>query len=349
MSLFVRLLLKDPSTSKTINELVEKTFGEKTIYFATAEDNQAWLDEINNDPKSSCAHLKPKDRDFTMEELKKCFKNYTTEGLAEIDIGFGRTPEETMEKTLSFIDSNRDIWQEIRGIHDLVERSETGDKYTHLLYLDHYFPDATYNLPKTHLDYRDVYTGGCVAYITGMNDSQVGVVYGNVESPTFLKSRTTIDPGDSNLIKDDKDRHILLMPLIPMDENAQKVAVDAYNRCVELYFQEPMGLFMAKVYPQIKPSDGYNIDNDEAIQILELAKRKCKQSAWISHFRCDELIDEYASKRYNITSLSSRATKLVKQAGTSLNEYWWFLYAVASLKANKYGTAGEISHLYRSM
>lgn len=349
MSLHIKLRLKVPSTSIDLNKAIEEQFGEQIVYFANSESNQAWLDDINTNKKSDCAHLKPKDRELTMSELKSYFSQYTEEGMANVDIGFGRTPELEMQSILAFIDENRGIWQEIHNIHDLVERSDSGNKYKHLLFLDHYFPEATYGIPKDHPSYKAVHDSGCVAYISGMNDSVLGVVYGNVDSPTFLKASTTIDPTESPLIKDSEGRNILMVPLIPMDERAQSVALEAYNDCLELYIQEPMGLFMAKIYPQIKPSDGYDIGADEAVKTLEVSKRKCAQSERYSKFNCDESILEYADKRYSVGKLSSRATVLAKKAGVSMDAVWWFFYAIASLRAKKNGTSGEIAQLYHSI
>jgi len=344
MSVHVRFTLKKPSTSVLMNKTIKKHFGEQIIFFANEIENQAWLNDINTDPKSNCAHLKPEGSNLTMDQLKKYFPTYTKEGVADLDIGFGRTSEQDMAKILAFVQENRKDFLQISGIHDLVERSETGKTYQALLYLDDTFPGAMSSLPETHKDYRAVFEQGCTAYIAGMNGTELGVLYGNVKHPTYMKARTTIDPADSPLIKDKQGRHILLVPLIPMDETAQDIAIGAFNHCIEMYIQEPMALFMAKVYPSMKPSDGYDIGAEEAKAILAYAKQKCGGCEKYSHFHADKAIVEYSAKNYNINELSTRANKLMKQAKTSFNECWWFVYAIASLRANKLNSSEVVGY-----
>ena len=281
-----------------------------------------------------------------MEELTKMFAGFTTIGMAQMDIGFGRMEPVDMQKALTFIADNKSEFKEVHGIHDLVERSETGDKFKHLLYLDKYFPEHTSNLPKTHPKYKAVHTDGAIAYIVGSNEKEIGVLYGNVKTPKYMRARTTLHPEDSPLIKDSQGRHILLVPLIPMDHTGHDVAIDVYNSCLSMYIQEPMALFMAKVYPSMKPSDGYNIGNDEAVAILKLSTKKCLHSARITHFDPDALISELVLKRYKPTELSTKATNLRKKYRTSANECWWFIYAIGALRANKYSSLGGIAHLY---
>ena len=350
MSVHVYAVLKDPSQAQEINQKFVEQFGNEkegqTLYFISEADNQSWLDDINTNPESDQKHLKPKDRDLTMDELTKMFIAWTKVGMAQMDIGFSRMEEEDMQKALTFIGENKSIFKEIDGIHDLVERSETGDKFKHLLYLDKHFPESTSKIPETHPKYKAIHTSGAIAYIRGTNGAEVGVLYGNVETPQYMRARTTLHPEDSGFIKDPQGRHILLVPLIPMDHTGQDVAIDAYNRCISLFFQEPMALFMAKIYPSMKPSDDYNIDNDEAIEILELATLKCLSSARITHFNPDAVISELVLKRYNPTELYTKATKLHKTFRTNANECWWFIYAIGALRANKYGTSGEVAQLY---
>jgi hypothetical protein len=350
MSVHVYLTLKDASKAQHFNNKFIEKFGNEedgqTLYFISDQDNQAWLDDINNNPDSHQNHLKPKDGELTMDALKNMFTAWTKVGHAQMDIGFSRMPIECMQKALVFIDDNKSAFQEVDGIHELIERSETGDKFKHLLYLDKHFPNSSSKLPVTHPKYKAVHTDGAVAYIRGMNDAEVGVLYGNVKTPTYMKARTTINPLDGEFIKDPQGRHILIVPLLPMDNTAQDIAIDVYNSCASMFFQEPMGLFMAKIYPSMKPSDGYNIGNDETIEILEIATQKCLSSATITRFDPDALIAELVLKRYNPTELHTKAIALAKKYKTSANECWWFIYAIGALRANKYGTSGDIAQLY---
>ena len=88
------------------------------------EDNIAWLKDINENPESPQLHLKPLDRDLTMEELKSYLGMFMEVGVLDVDIHFGRTPVETMKVLALFIYDNQEQIEFITESEILIERGE---------------------------------------------------------------------------------------------------------------------------------------------------------------------------------------------------------------------------------
>ena len=60
---------------RKINSILKKMKIENR--FSLEQDNIDWLKDINTNLKSPQSHLKPADRDLTLEELKELFTRWT--------------------------------------------------------------------------------------------------------------------------------------------------------------------------------------------------------------------------------------------------------------------------------
>lgn len=323
MSVHVHFKLKDPSKAESMNEKQSSMFGEIITFFISEESNQEWLDDINNNEDSPQRHLKPAGKKMTMEALKKQFRHYTEVGKGELDIGFFRTSESDMCKMLEFINDNKSEFSYVDGIHELVERSKSGDQFSHLLYLDNTFPGATYELPEDHPKYRDVFDSSCTAYIEGMNGKEIGVLYGNVETPVYMRARTTIDPTDSPLIKDKKGRNIILIPLLPLGESAGKLAIKSIEHIYKMGIREDQYSLIAKIYPNIKPADIGDFSIDSAREVFKHCAHSMKILSAGTSFNVRTLLMEIdRGNRPQIKHIFNRAERETK--GQPSPQAWWF-------------------------
>jgi len=216
----VNFKLKNPADSKSITDSFDVRYPdvETSLHFVSEADNQAWLNLINGGCPNN-KHLKPKGRDLTMDELTKMFSVWTTVGMAQIDVGFSRTSVEDMQSILAFTNDFRHAFKEVGGIRELISRSETGDQYEHLSYLDTHLGEYSSKLPE---DRKEQSMGSGVALLETNSIKDCWAAYGKVKTPTYKKLRTHTNPDDDGLDRDGQGRAFLLVPLMPIGQKVLK-------------------------------------------------------------------------------------------------------------------------------
>ena len=237
----MKIKLKNLNKINEINKFLEK-MGIKNKFWSE-EDNKAWVNDINTNPESSQRHLKPNDRDLTLSELKEMFEAWTEVGIYEIDLYFGRTSEEQMQKLGEFIYIYSDEIEFLDGSDILLERGNIPKKYhsTIAKLEKEYIPPT--KLPEDK-QYRPNFDSG-VLLCKSWSVEPFWVTYGNVEHPRYLKEKIYEDNLYNDIYKDANGYSYMLVPLNDFSKGfGDKVFNDAWN----MGLREHPNYFMPMVY-----------------------------------------------------------------------------------------------------
>jgi hypothetical protein len=275
MSVYVCTRLKDGVEPAFANHVLAGFFNRGThedfqkVRFITEQDNREWLDDINNNPSSPQAHLKPKQGKLSMQDLKTMFPLWTEPGLSDIDIGFSRTSTETMQCFLAFVSENRHLIKESSGIRELIERCGAPNTYETLSYLDTEFNNVCYELPKSRQEPLEL---SGITTIKGMNDQDYAVMFGNVARCQFKKRRTHIHPNMDGIHVNHLAQPVLLVPLIRLGEGGLSDLEDAWRTALELGVREDFRVFAARIYGETfltrNPSE---MKEKDALRLIDAA------------------------------------------------------------------------------
>lgn len=212
----MRIKLKEAVSIKKMNELLEGMSLPQR--FNTEEDTLEWLEDINNNPNSPQKHLKPQDRNLSIDELKSMFKVWTENGLMDVDIHFGRTPLDEMQGLANFIVQNKENIEYITEGELLIERGELEeniDVVPVLIFLEKEKEEIKL-LPKEVIEKQRELQGGLLL-CKGWGNEPFWLIFGSTPEKNydvrFLKEKKYVDPGYNGLYKDDNGRAYMLMPL----------------------------------------------------------------------------------------------------------------------------------------
>ena len=233
-----------PGTEKDLNKKLKKV---KIGYeFTTAKMNQDWLDDINTNPKAHQRHLKPEDRNLTMEELKSIFPRWTNEGLLDFDVAFGRTSDAEAKKLAEFIVANKDSLEHIKGGDSYLERFEfTPEQIEVIKSLNQPEPEPEM-LPVEEQTNPDLQSGLFLCKSWGLEP--FWVVFGNVERPSFLKVKKYKDDLYNNLYKDKKGLAYMLIPLLPINNRQIEFVTEVYEHACSLGLRENFNFIIPLIY-----------------------------------------------------------------------------------------------------
>lgn len=112
----IRLKAKDDLGIIEVNKLLKKAGIKRT--FTTEQDNINWFNDINNNPKSPQAHLKP----ITLKDLKGLFGLWCEPGVLSFDVAFSRTSQAEAKKFAKFILQHAERIKELEGALGMIER-----------------------------------------------------------------------------------------------------------------------------------------------------------------------------------------------------------------------------------
>ena len=227
--------------------------------FTTTKHNIDWLRDINTNPESHQRHLKPKDRDMSMDELKQAFENYTEIGLLEFDVAFSRTDEETAQKYLEFIRKHKKDIEYLRGAAELIERYETSleDKKV-IISLNKVEPDPV-KLPKDEQTTDDLQGGLFLCKSWGLQP--FWVIFGKVDSPVFLKKRIYVDDMYNNLYKDKQGHAYLMLPLLPLNDLQLDFVEKVYSEAWDMGLREAYSFIIPVIY-RLDMTNYFNVTKD---------------------------------------------------------------------------------------
>lgn len=237
----IRIILKESVDYEKMNEVL-KGYGVTDNVFITEAINQEWLDGINNDKDHPLKHLKPEDRDLTMEELKSLFPTWTKEGTLEYHFS-SETDEEEIPKYAKFIVENKESIQFLNYGEKLIERGEVPEEY-HSVILSLEEPETEPEMLSEEEQYRpDLEYGLMLCKSWGLDPFYV--VFGNVDRPRFMKERIYKEDIYNNLYRNSQGYGFMLLPLYNFSEGfAEKV----FNEAWSIGLREEPHFFMSYIY-----------------------------------------------------------------------------------------------------
>lgn len=226
---YIKLAPETPDAK--IDELNVRLKVAKTEFrFTTRRNNEDWLYDINNNPKSPQAHLRPDGRDLTMEELTTIFPFYTEVGAGDVDVAFARCKPTRAKKIIELLAKEPLVASLSSNAEDLFERAREArggvdENAVRALFLkmgNPYVPELT---PKNERMKRP--ESGIATFKT-WGDAECCVLYGNVDMPQWMKDDKYAKPEDNSLYRDSKGRGYLLVPLLALGPT--------YNHAIEQYY-----------------------------------------------------------------------------------------------------------------
>lgn len=240
----LKIKLKNSSHSEKINELLKNKYELPNIGFLTQKENQDWLDDINKNPKSPQAHLKPEERNLTMQELKSIFKAWTEEGVLEYDFKYDRGNADDISKLSNFIKENSDKIDYLKNADELIKRFEkaVGESKNVLLNLNKQ-DEPPKKLPVKDRRIPNLQSGIMLCKSWGIKP--FWVIFGRVERPTFLKEKIYVEDVYNNLYRDKNGYAYMLLPLNDFSEGFIENVI---NEAQELGMREHPNYFAATVY-----------------------------------------------------------------------------------------------------
>lgn len=218
--------LKESANTEKLNQILDSMKSENE--FITPKMNQEWLDDINTNPKSYQRHLKPEDRDLTMEELKESFSFFTEEHVLKCDTKFDRTSSEEMQRLAQFVYDYKGDIDFVKNSDTLMEKSDIPTEHQQVLndLEKPYIPPE--KLPEDEQWKPDMTSGVLLCKSWGIEP--FWVMFGSVDSPRFAKEKIYKDNVYNNLYRDNKNRGYMLLPLYDFSEGfIQKVINEAWE------------------------------------------------------------------------------------------------------------------------
>jgi hypothetical protein len=336
--------LKSAATVGEINASIRQVFSRSDklpLYFMTDQDNATWLDDINTEPGSPQAHLKPKNSLLTMAQLKSIFPIDTQIGIASCDMGFSRMSPEDAQLILGVVLAHRPAFKEVTGITDLINLASDDDaeraRYESLLILDDYVGAYSDTLPETHPDHLSQWTGGHIGVIAGRNASDTAVLYGNVTRPKFMKTRCHIARDEGRDIRDNAGRAVLLVPLIPLGNTGADTALAAYEHTLKMGVCETLSMFMSIVYPGIHMSDTYVCSTEEAEALFDSAVVAVQHdAARLPQHGLDvrDFVSAAVRKRYKLIGMHDKIEDMLQALSPHIvnRRLYWLAYAIGQMR-----------------
>lgn len=269
-----------------LNEMIKKFGGDIShTPFITDADTKAWLDDINLNKKSPQAHLKPKDRDLSLEELKYIFPDYTKTGLMCIDVKYSRCTNEMAEAILMAMDewsqnatyTDGEMSQYVesvvasQGDIDKFKLIASENEREHICSaLDRFVArhiTPVEAVPTKNENRREPIQGG-IATFSDWNRNDVVVLFGNVDHPMFMKDDEFVEDEFNPLYKDDAGRHYMLLPLLRVDSSMDKQLGEIYSQACEIGLRVHPSLLYLAVYNV--PTQNFNKLNADLISERDL-------------------------------------------------------------------------------
>lgn len=232
-----------PGTEEDLNKKLKKAAIKNA--FITDQMNQNWLDDINTNPEEN-KHIKPSDKDLTMDELKDIFPSWTEVGLLSFDVAYGRTSDKEAAKYAAFIEANTDSLECVRGGDEFIKRYDLTPAQNKIITeLEMPEPEPE-KLPVDEQVKPDLQSG--LFLCKSWSPTPFWVVFGNVERPTFLKTRIYRDELYNNIYRDKKGYAYLLLPLMPINNRQVEFVTEVYNQAYEMGLRESFNFIIPLVY-----------------------------------------------------------------------------------------------------
>ena len=294
--------------------------------FMSSRDLDDWATDINTNPKSPQAHLKP----ATHASLRQMFGMYATPGAMAIDTAYTRCPEDlaciladalVQEPLLARISSNG---------RDFLQKAGYGDDHPLARLIE---PRV---VPVLNTNRREPPQSG-VATFRGINDSFVCMLYGKVDRPTYMKDDQYEDPKYNALYHDNQGRAYMLVPLLRLGAQSREDIWEYYDHARQLFL---------KVHPVAFASILYGVSVSD--KPADVPSYKLGSAEIIDAYDCLQMLRGLRDKRpHERASLGYAFTKtlVAKNYDTQDTADTMMAYAATMLAVHHGMEPDEINHL----
>jgi len=236
------------STGKRASDKLNKILEESTIcnMFHTEAHNIDWLKDINTNPDSQSAYLKPKDKNLTMEQLKKTMSMWAAENQMTFDVGFSRTSDEQAAAYAEFIVANKASIKQLRGADELIKRYDLTDEQIEVIKALNYVAPEPEKLPIGEQTKKTLQGG--LLLCKSWSPTPFWVLFGNVKSPSFMKAKIYKDDDYNSLYRDKKGYGYLLLPLLPFYNSMSEFCAEVYSSAADMGLREDPYYFVPIIY-----------------------------------------------------------------------------------------------------
>ena len=214
--------------------------------FTTEQDNIDWLEDINTKPNSPQAHLKPADRDLTMEELKKTFPRWTESNLLSFDVAFSRTSQREIDGYCEMIHDNVDDIEYIDGADDIIERYTVALEMKPILGKLNKPEEVPELLPKEEQNQPNLEGG--LFLCKSFSIKPFWVIFGRVNRPKFLKEKIYKDDLYNKIYHDKQGYAYLMFPLLKLDGKEMDAVTKSYMHAWGIGLREDFSLLIPLIY-----------------------------------------------------------------------------------------------------
>lgn len=237
---FTTIKLKDTSIEniKNANAILDAKKVNKSYRFYSEEDVKEEYEYYKRGDGHYPEHQFPKDK---IKSYKDFTKYWSTEALGEVfvpsfgtltfDCYFGRTKQTTMDKIARFIYDNLELIGEVGGSYStFIEDKITLPQKKKDVLIKLETPFEPEELSENEKTDDSLQSGQWLCKSWG--NEPFWVLYGNVDSPRFMKKKVYVDDLYNDIYKDKQGRGFLLMPLMPLDADEEwfnDLYSDAYN------------------------------------------------------------------------------------------------------------------------
>lgn len=244
MGQLVVIKAKDDADLDNLNASLEKLEIENS--FLTQQNLKNWVDDINYNTDSPQKHLKPENNDLTIDEFKKMFPSWTIIGELTFDVAYSRTSQEEASKYAKFIVKNKISIEFIRGGDELISRYKLTPKQKEVITSLEKISEEPKKLPLDKQNHPDLQSGLYLCKSFSINP--FWVIFGNVKTPTFLKTKIYEDDIYNNIYRDKKGFGYLMLPLLPLGNKISEFINEVYEYAYNMGLREAFGFILPLIY-----------------------------------------------------------------------------------------------------
>lgn len=244
MGQLVYIKAKDDADLDGLNASLEKL--ELTNSFLTDKHVKEWLEDVNN-PESKFYIEREDGEKVDYSYLKSYFGSWmTTIGQLSFDVAYSRTSQEEASKYAKFIVKNSASIDYIKGGDQLISRYSLTKKQKEVIASLEQPTEEPKELPTDQQNHPDLQSG--LFLCKSFSPSPFWVVFGNVESPTFLKTKIYEDDLMNNIYRDKKGLAYLMLPLLPLGNNTSEFLCKVYERAYGMGLREAFAFILPLIY-----------------------------------------------------------------------------------------------------
>lgn len=254
MSEIITFKLKNKSEDNInlVNIILKSKFNQ-ALFFNSRAENQAWLDDINNNPNSQQRHLKPENGNLSMDDFLRRFEYFTGVGVARIDVAYGRTPKEELEQIVYFLIEFEELISSVDKIDELVSRSGLSEikllKKDLNSLIESFTTDCDMDeqVDDVEEEFYDIDTG--IKKLNLFSKNKINFKHISCEKPVLKKRKVFVNEDINPIHRNKFGEALIYIPLVE-DIKSHTDIYAIYEQCVSLGVHESICSFAFKAYPE---------------------------------------------------------------------------------------------------